>query len=51
MLLILAIILALLWIGGFTIFHVSSALIHLLILAAIVAVIAHFVTYRSRRTV
>jgi hypothetical protein len=44
MLLILAIILALFWLGGFTVFHVTSAAIHLLILAAIVALVLHFVT-------
>jgi hypothetical protein len=50
MLMILAIILALAWISGFTIFHVASAAIHLLILAAIVAAILHFVTYRPTRS-
>lgn len=43
MLLLLAIILAVAWLLGFTVFHVASAAIHVLIIVAIVAVIAHFV--------
>ena len=46
MFLILAVVLLVLWIGGFLVFHVSSFLIHLLILFAIIAVIMHFVTGR-----
>lgn len=42
MLLIIAAIFALAWIFGFTVFHVASAAIHILIIVAIVAVIAHF---------
>ncbi len=49
MFLILAVVLLVLWIGGFLVFHVSSFLIHLLILFAIIAVIMHFVS--GRRTV
>jgi Family of unknown function (DUF5670) len=48
MLILLAIILAVAWILGFTVFHVSSAAIHLLILLAIVSAVAHVV--RGRRT-
>jgi hypothetical protein len=43
----LAIILALAWILGFTVMHVTSFAIHLLILLAIVSVVAHF--FRGRR--
>jgi len=43
MLLLLAIILAIAWILGFTVYHVSSGAIHLLILLAVVAVIVHFI--------
>lgn len=50
MFLILAVVLLVLWLGGFLIFHVSSMLIHLLILFAIISVIMHFVT-GSRRAV
>lgn len=49
MLMILAIILAILWLGGFTVFHVTSFAIHLLILAAVVALILHLFGFgRSR---
>ncbi len=47
MFLILAVVLLLLWLGGFFIFHLSSLAIHLLILFAIIAVIMHFVRGRS----
>ncbi len=46
MFLILAIVLVILWIGGFTVMHVSSLFIHLLLLFAIISVIMHFVTGR-----
>ena len=46
MFLILAVVLLVLWIGGFLVFHVSGFLIHLLILFAVIAVIMHFVTGR-----
>jgi hypothetical protein len=49
MFLILAVVLVVLWIGGFTVMHVSSLFIHLLLLFAIISVIMHFVT--GRRTV
>jgi hypothetical protein len=48
MFLLLAIILAIAWIGGFTVMHVSSAAIHLLLVLAVISVIFHFV--RGRRT-
>jgi hypothetical protein len=44
MLLLLAVILALAWVGGFGIFHVASAAIHVLIVLALISVVAHFVT-------
>jgi hypothetical protein len=43
----LAVILAIAWILGFTVLHVSSFAIHLLILLAIVSVVAHL--FRGRR--
>ncbi|MDB4979796.1 MAG: hypothetical protein JWM82_548 [Myxococcales bacterium] len=43
----LAVILAVAWILGFTVMHVSSAAIHLLILLAVVSLVAHVV--RGRR--
>ncbi len=50
MLLGLAILLAILWLLGFTAFHVTSAAIHILIVLAVIVAIAHFVT-GGRRTV
>ncbi len=46
MFLILAVVLVILWIGGFTVMHVSSLFIHLLLLFAIISVIMHFVVGR-----
>ncbi|MDR3734467.1 MAG: lmo0937 family membrane protein [Acidobacteriaceae bacterium] len=43
----LAILLILLWLGGFVMFHVSGFLIHLLLLFALISLIAHFFTNRS----
>jgi hypothetical protein len=40
---VLFVILLLAWIGGFTVFHVASALIHLLLIFAVVSLILHFV--------
>jgi Family of unknown function (DUF5670) len=48
MLLVIAILLLLLWGGGFA-FHVAGALIHILLLIALVVFILHFVL--GRRTV
>jgi hypothetical protein len=45
MLLVLAAILLLLWIGGFA-FHVLGSLIHLVLVVAIIVAIVHFVTSR-----
>ena len=47
MLIGLAILLALAWILGFTVMHVSSFAIHLLIVLAVVSVVAHL--FRGRR--
>jgi hypothetical protein len=42
--LMIAILLAMLWIGSFVMFHVASALIHLLLLFAIIAFVIHLFT-------
>jgi Family of unknown function (DUF5670) len=34
------------WIGGFTVFHVAGALIHLLLVFAVISLILHFVVGR-----
>jgi hypothetical protein len=41
-----AVILVIAWVFGFTVLHVSSALIHLLLVLAVVVVIARLVTGR-----
>ena len=46
MFLILAVVLVLLWIGGFTVFHVSGFLIHLLLIFAVISIIMHFISGR-----
>jgi Family of unknown function (DUF5670) len=43
MFLILAVVLVLLWLGGFFVLHVSSFLIHLLLLFAVISLIMNFV--------
>jgi len=49
MFLILAIVLVVLWLGGFFMFHTAGFLIHLLLLFAVISLVLHFVT--GRRTV
>ena len=46
MFLILAVVLVLCWIGGFTLFHVSGFLIHLLLIFAVISIVMHFVSGR-----
>jgi hypothetical protein len=50
MFLLLAIILAAAWIAGFTVMHVSSFAIHLLLILAIASVILHLFRGRTRAT-
>jgi hypothetical protein len=47
MLLIFSIILFVIWAGGFLVFHVAGALIHLVLLLAVILLIVHLVTGRS----
>lgn len=47
MFLILAVVLLVLWIGGFFVMHISSFAIHLLILFAVISFILNFVTGRK----
>ncbi|HUZ94576.1 MAG TPA: lmo0937 family membrane protein [Edaphobacter sp.] len=44
MFLILAVVLIILWLGGFFVLHISSFLIHLLIIFAVISFIMHFAT-------
>ena len=48
MLIALAVILAVAWLLGFSVFGVASAAIHVLIVLAVVALIVHFVQGRGR---
>jgi hypothetical protein len=48
MFILLAIILGLAWIFGFTVYHVASAGIHLLLILAVVSIVVHFVRGRRR---
>ncbi|HEY6475985.1 MAG TPA: lmo0937 family membrane protein [Polyangia bacterium] len=50
MFLILAIVLGVAWLCGFTVFHVASAAIHLLIVLALVSLVLHLVRGRAART-
>jgi hypothetical protein len=49
MFLVLFIVLLLAWVLGFIVFHVSSALIHLLLIVAVIALILHFVRGTARK--
>ncbi|MBC8132919.1 MAG: lmo0937 family membrane protein [Deltaproteobacteria bacterium] len=51
MLIILAVILGIAWLMGFTVFHVASGAIHLLVVLAIAAVVFHFVRGRGTSSV
>ena len=46
MFLLLALVLVLLWAGGFFLFHVSGFLIHLLIIFAVISLVMHLVAGR-----
>jgi len=46
MLAIIAAVLVILWLLGFLAFHVSSGIIHLLLILAVISAIAHF--FRGR---
>ncbi|HXT97656.1 MAG TPA: DUF5670 family protein [Polyangia bacterium] len=50
MFLALAIVLAIAWICGFTLFHVASAAIHILIALAVLSLIVHLVRAGTTRT-
>ncbi|CAN5320158.1 hypothetical protein BH11MYX1_BH11MYX1_19300 [soil metagenome] len=47
MLIVLAILLGLAWVFGFTVFHVASAAIHILLILAVVSLVAHFLRGRA----
>ena len=43
----LAILLAILWVGGFVVFHVASFMLHLLLIFAVIALVIHL--FRSAK--
>jgi hypothetical protein len=49
MFMILAVVLIVMWLGGFVMFKSAGLLIHLLLVFAVISLILHFVT--GRRTV
>ena len=46
MLLILFIVLLVLWLGGYFAFHISSSLIHLLLVIAVIVLVVHLMQGR-----
>jgi len=47
MFLLLAIVLLILWVGGFFVMHISSFLIHLLIIFAVISLVIHLISGRK----
>jgi hypothetical protein len=43
---VLFVVLLIAWVGGFTMFHVAGALIHLLLILAIISLVMHFLVGR-----
>jgi hypothetical protein len=44
---ILFAVLLVLWLGGFLVFHVASAMIHLLLVLAVISLLFHFLRGRA----
>jgi flagellar basal body-associated protein FliL len=47
MFIILAVVLVLLWLFGFFLFHITSFFIHILLIFAVISLIMHFVSGRK----
>jgi Family of unknown function (DUF5670) len=47
MFLIIGIVLVVLWLGGFFAFHAAGALIHILLVLAVISIIFHFLRGRT----
>ena len=47
MFLILALVLFVLWIGGFVMFKTAGLLIHLLLIFAVISIVMHFISGRA----
>jgi Family of unknown function (DUF5670) len=48
MFLIIALVLVLLWLGGFVMFHTAGFLIHILLILAVISVVFHFLRGGTR---
>jgi Family of unknown function (DUF5670) len=48
MFLIIGIVLVLLWLGGFVVFHTAGFLIHILLILAVISIIFHFLRGGTR---
>ncbi len=46
--LIIGIVLVVLWLGGFLVFHTAGFLIHILLILAVISIIFHFLRGGSR---
>ncbi len=46
MFLILALVLFVLWIGGFVMFHTAGFFIHILLIFAVISIVMHFISGR-----
>ena len=46
--LIIGIVLVVLWLGGFLVFHTAGFLIHLLLILAVISIVFHFLRGGSR---
>jgi hypothetical protein len=44
---ILFVVLLIMWVGGFLVFHVASAMIHVLLVLAVVSLVIHFIRGRA----
>jgi hypothetical protein len=47
MLMILFVVMLVLWLLGFVVFHVAGGLIHLLLIVAVISLVMHFVRGRT----
>jgi len=48
MFLIIGIVLVVLWLGGFLVFHTAGFLIHILLILAVISIVFHFLRGGSR---
>jgi Family of unknown function (DUF5670) len=48
MFLVIGVVLALLWLGGFVMFHTAGFLIHILLIFALISIVFHFLRGRTR---